>query len=362
MGHEDRNVSPNVFGILWKGVPDQTIYSSINASLSQKGINAAGSTSVRESPYPDAERSGNRLTVYFTYLLAAEEDILDRQYALLLSRVAKIFRWQGVHGCLLSQPRLSQLLMSPEVKGIYATACRGDRDLKLGEDETLVTDMSRNKVRSSVWLVRRDQMHLVRKAYSSACAKHVENETSAREAFSDPRVVEIYERRGNVLYLPHIEGDEAWKGGPFEFCRRDRAAIVFDFLTLIARSGHSMIDIDPSAFLFDRNNQLKVVDFEFFNATPPAKEFALSKDYSGAFDGLPAPAKNGYRRYWYDALGGDLHAVMSASPGRYAVRRIFHIFSYRIPRRSAKALERMVRQAHAQIVRLLGLRSGRFRI
>jgi hypothetical protein len=352
---------PNVFAVLLDGEPDEAKLSSINASLSDHGIRFAGSTALRQGTASDGAGASDVLCVYFTYLLAAEEHILDRRRAMLLNHVARIFRRQGVPGRLLTSRHLSQLLPLPEIGPLFATARHGDRDLDLG-NEILVRDLSRNRARSSVWLVRRNGKHLVRKAYSSAHGEYVEREILAREVLDDPRVLQICERRGNVLYLPYVEGEEAWSGRFFEFCPRRKAAAVFDFLEHVARSGYAMIDIGPSAFLFDASDRLAVVDFEFFTATPAAADFALSQDYAGAFDGVPTPAKNGYRRYWYDAIGGELGTVMSASPARYAVGRFLHVLTHRMPWRTVRAAEKLARQLRAHSIRLLGLRRGCFRI
>jgi hypothetical protein len=348
---------PNVFAVLLDREPDETKLSSINLSLANHGISIGGSTPIREGSASDG--AAGVLCVYFTYLLAAEEHILDRRRAMLLNHVARIFRRQGVPGRLLTSRHLSQLLALPEIGQLFATARQGDRDLDLG-NEILVRDLSRNRARSSVWVVRRNGKHLVRKAYSSAHSEYVEREILAREALRDPRVLQICERHGNVLYLPYVEGDEAWSGRFFAFCPRPRAAAIFDFLGHVARSGYAMIDIGPSAFLFDARDRLAVVDFEFFASTPAAPDFALSKDYAGVFDGLPTPAKNGYRRYWYDAIGGELATVMAASPAWYAVGKALHVLTYRMPRRTLSAAEKLARQLRAHAIRLLGLRRGYF--
>jgi len=352
---------PSVFAVRLDGEPDEAKLSSINASLSDHGIRLAGSAPLRQGPSSDGAGSSGAICVYFTYLLAAEEHILDRRRAMLLNHVTRIFRRRAVRGRLLTARHFSQLLALPGIGPLFATARQGDRDLDLG-NEILVRDLSRNRARSSVWLVRRNGKHLVRKAYSAAHGDYVEREVLARAALRDPRVLQICERHGNVLYLPYVEGDEVWSGRLFAFCPRPRAAAIFDFLGHVARSGYAMIDIGPSAFLFDARDRLAVVDFEFFAAAPAAPDFTLSKDYAGAFDGVPTPAKNGYRRYWYDAIGGELATVMAASPARYAVGRALHVLTHRMPRRTVRAAEKLTRQLRAHSTRLLGLRRGCFRI
>jgi hypothetical protein len=352
---------PNVFAVRLDGEPDEAKLSSINASLSDHGIRLAGSAPLREGPASDGASASGVLCVCFTYLLAAEEHILDRRRAMLLNHVARIFRRRGVRGRLLTGRHFSRLLALPGIGPLFAAARQGDRDLDLG-NEILVRDLSRNRARSSVWLVRKNGKHWVRKAYSASHGDYVEREVVARAALHDPRVLQICERRGNVLYLPYVEGDEAWSGRLFAFCPRPRAAAIFDFLGHVARSGYAMIDIGPSAFLFDARDRLAVVDFEFFAAAPAAPDFAQSKDYAGAFDGLPTPAKNGYRRYWYDAVGGELATVMSASPARYAVGKVLHVLAYRMPRRTLSAAEKLARQLRAHAIRQIGLRRGYFRI
>lgn len=351
---------PNVFAVLLQDGASADAIFAVNSALKEKGISFAGAALVTHAPR--AVGLPATLLVYFTYRLAGDADVVEARNAKLAASVARIFRRHKVHGWLLGRAHLSALENAGEAHGVVATARRGDRDLELAEDEVFVRDLSQNRVRSTIWLVRRGDRLLVRKAYGLENSRQIENEVVARDVLRDPRVVEISDRRGAVLYLPYIEGASVWNGRFFDFFPRDEARKVFDFLGDVARAGYSMIDINPSAFLFGPAADLRVVDFEFFVRTSPATNFAKSRDYIGDFSGLPAPAKNGYDRYWYDALGGDFTFVMTASPSRYAVRKAAHIFLYRVPRRTLAAVEELAKQLRAQVIRLAGLRNGCFRV
>lgn len=350
---------PNVFAVLVPaGVAAQQTAALVRG-LDAKGVSLVGAAREVRSPLSEAP---GLLLVCFTYLVAADADILDRRNAKLTAAIARIFRRNGVRGWLLGRAHLARLAGEAEVASLLAVARRGDRDLALAEDEVFIRDLSQNRARSSVWLVRRGDALLVRKAYSLCARNQIANELAARRELSDPRVLEIAERRGDVLYLPFVETAEPWSGRLLEFFPRERARAVFDFLEAVARSGHAMIDINPSAFLFDAQGALKVVDFEFFAQTTPAQSFVQSKDYTGAFDGVAAPARNGYRRYWYDPLGGDLDAVMNASPQRYALRKLAHLLLFRLPQRLAGRAAELAKHERDRIVRAWGLRKGCFRI
>ena len=349
--------------MLDRDVPVATL-AVVNDGLKAKGLCLAGAVAFA----PPAPRfpvvATGPLLVYFTYNVPAGGDVLEPAHARVLVRLARAFRRRRVRGWLLGRAELDRLAARPEAAAVVAAAKRGVRDLDLGADEAFVADLSQNRVRSSTWLVRRGARLLVRKAYSQCARNQIANELAARRVLADRRVVDIAERRGDVLYLPFVATDAPWRGGLLDFFPRERARQVFDFLGDVARSGHAMIDINPSAFLFDaERGALRVVDLEFFTPTAPAASFAESRDCAGDFGGLAAaPARNGYRRYWYDALGGGLEAVMAASPRRYALMKFSHLLLVRIPRRAAEGLVRRVRGLRDRLVRLAGLRTGCFRI
>ncbi len=346
-----------------RDVPAATL-AALNVKLKAKGLCLAGTV----APAPCAPRfpaaAAGPLLVYFTYHVPAGGDVLEPAHARVLVRLARAFRRHRVRGWLLGRAELDRWAAWPEAAAAVAAAERGDRDLHLKADEVFVADFSQNRVRSSTWLVRRGAALLVRKAYSQCARNQIANELAARRILADRRVVDIVERRGDVLYLPFVAADAPWRGGLLDFFPRERAQQVFDFLGDVARSGHAMVDINPSAFLFDaEGGALRVVDLEFFTPTAPAASFAESRDCAGDFGGLAAaPARNGYRRYWHDALGGGLEAVMAASPRRYALMKLSHLLFVRIPRRSAEGFARRVRGLRETLVRLAGLRTGCFRI
>lgn len=352
--------TPNVFAVLLQDRAEADALRAVNGALKEKGFTFVGAAPVAHAPHPVTLPA--TLLVYFTYRLAGDADIVDARNAKLAASIARMFRRRNLHGWLLGRAHLASLETAPEVQPLIAAARRGDRDLSLADGEALVKDLSQNRVRSTTWLVRRGDLLLVRKAYGLDNSRQIENELAARDVLRDLRVVEISDRRGAVLYLPYIESAFAWNGRIFDFFPREKAREIFAFLGDVARAGYSMIDINPSAFLFGPAADLKVVDFEFFARTSPAADFSRSKDYIGDFPGLPAPAKNGYDRYWYDALGGDLAFVMNASPARYAVRKAAHIVLYRVPRRTLSAAGALFKQARAQAMRLAGLRKGCLRI
>lgn len=340
-------VSPFVFVVVpthpdWAKRAD-----ALNSALAAKGFAAVG------APNLNSQGSGREVVFYSTYSLAPDDDFLSARNAILLGRFANLVRAHELTADILGRG-----LFFAEASAGNSVYVAPDRDLLLAHDEEFVADLSSNRVRSTIWLVRRSGSLVVRKALSSDYVSFADCEMAARTLLNDERVVPILERRGNVLYMPFVTGCAPVRPGLLSFCRRERASEVFDFLGHVNRLGYSMVDINPSSFMFE-DGKLRVLDFEFFRPTRPASSFLDSADYTGNFDefgSMRRPAKNGYRRYWYDAVGGPWQSVSRLSPAQYRLRLLAHILLYRVPMRITGAIAKFVRHLLAQAHRLRGLR------
>lgn len=351
---------PNILAVVLHPAAPVDAVLAANRELEEKGIVLAGQVELAQCPSPLVP--SGLCFVYFTYRLDADEDILSPREAKFALKLAEAFRKRGMTGWVLGRKQFSALETMPELQAVMDRARQGDRDLHLEDDEVFIRDLSQNRIRSSIWLIRRGREYVVRKSYSSGSIYQLRNEIEARRVLRDRRVVEIIEQRGAVLYFPYIQGGFRWRGKLLEYFPRAYAQAVFDFLGDVARAGYSMIDINPSAFLFDGAAELKAVDFEFFARTRVAPNFVESADYAGRFDGIPAPKKNGYRRYWYDPLAGELDVVMAASPVDYGLRKVSHVLLHRIPGRVVGFVGATFQQLKARAVRLARLRNGCLRV
>lgn len=299
-----------------------------------------------------------------THALSGDNDILSPRNAGTLIRIAAILRSSGVRARILN----SAIWESQHGWKLGERIChQPDRDLELRLGERFIVDLTSNAVRSTIWLVERDGGLYIRKAFSRNFRGFLENELAARRIFGDERIVEISEQQGEVLYMPFIHGSTAWDGRLFSFCDRERVRAVRAFLADLNRTGHSMVDINPSAFLFDSRGELKVVDFEFFVASRPASDFRLSCDYSGEFNTQRTPKKNGWKRYWYDAIGGRWEKIERMSSTRYRVHLLLHLISYRVPIRAARSLEQTGKLLVNRARRIAGLKftgnnAGQFQV
>ena len=321
--------------------------------MAHKGFLWAGSC-------PDED--GKHIHVFFTYIFSQNESLFDEKNSLLLERIVRMLRRAHVKGVLQARPASVVAQNLNDFADLLAKAERGDRDLTLEEKEEFIADLSSNRARSSVWLVRRQGKLMVRKAFSHSCTSFAENELTARKILQDERVVKLLFQKDCVFYFDYIEGATVWRAGLFEFFPRSHAARVFTFLTDLSRQGYAMVDINPSAFIFDRSNNLHASDFEFFCKAEPANDFSLSADYKGQFDDSEAPAKGGYKQHWHDALGGDAAVIMHESDIRYAIRKLLHVLLYRIPRRILMRIATRARITRASYVRWQGLRDGQFHV
>lgn len=349
-------VRPNFFAVIPSDTVSDSAFTALNADFERIGIKFAGCVPLAPSEADPQPLKGKTLLAYFSYELGENDSILAVRNAAFLHKCVKLLHARRVCGAVVGPEMCTILLGGTPLRDAPGIAVVTDRDLTLRDDEIFLEDLTSNRARSTTWLVERDGRLMVRKAFSDTSSAFLENEMEARRALRDDRVVEILERRGNVIYLPYVRGTPVWDGHLFSFCNLKHANLVFDFLGSVSRSGYSMVDINPSAFLFDTFSGLKVVDFEFFAKTSRATDFRLSPDYLGNFNDVPTPKKNGYKRYWYDAIGGQLEFVMSASSFSLKLRQLLHLVTYRLPRRALRAIERAVNVLRNQCGRILRLR------
>lgn len=365
------HVGPNVFVVLPAAIAAPERLAEMVLDLMGKGYICAAAVTSAEACSPALEMVATGAAppttapawIFTTHEIAQDDDILAARHADVLVKFARILRRHGVRARILGAQAYSDLVGWRI--GDYFRA-EPDRDLTLAPGERFVADFTSNAVRSTIWLIERDGDLVIRKAFSRHYPGFLDNEMAARATFGDPRIVEIRERRGDVLYMPFIRGSKAWDGRLFSFCRRDRARAVRDFLAHINRAGYSMVDVNPSAFLFDQRDGLKVVDFEFFLATRPAEDFTTSCDHTGDFDKPGLPKKNGWVRYWYDAVGGSWERIERMSDLGYRAHLLLHLVAYRLPVRAGRALEQGGKIALNRVRRMIGLKrtgqdAGQFR-
>ncbi|MGE3769636.1 MAG: hypothetical protein AB7G06_01655 [Bdellovibrionales bacterium] len=311
-------------------------FEAMNTALAAKGFIFAGEGTTT---------TGKVLLVYFTYEIAPKENIFSRRYHL--------------HAALLPLKRAQTLAADGSAfAALVSKAKQGDRDLRLRPGDEFIADLSSNRARSSVWVIRRNGQKLLRKAFNAGSIAFVEREVLARSIIKDTRMAPIVLREGNVLYMPFYQTGYVWREGLLNFYPRPKAAQIFDFLGAINRQGYSMIDINPSAFLWDETGALRVVDFEFFTQTRVADDLRKSVDFIGDVGHLPAPAKNGYKRYWYDPLGGPWPRIMEYNKGTRLVVKALHLLFYRLPRRAAKTLDRARKSALTYLAAARDLKAG----
>lgn len=285
------------------------------------------------------------LLVYYSYMAAPGRDVVSAPNSNLIRKISAILRRHRVRGLLLGDEAIGRLAQGwPDLAALVFRAGEGDRDLALRPGEEFVRNLSQNRLRSTVWLVRRGGQFQVRKAFSARYASHFQNELAARTIIQDDRIVPIDDTSGTVLYLPFLADHVSWGGGIFSFFPRQRALEIFDLIAAINRRGYSIVDINPDAFLW-KNGKVKAIDMEFFSRTRIAGRLEASADFTGAFHGIDSPQKGGYDRHWRDALGAPYHVVAGGSHTAIWVWRLQHVIAYRLPRQLGLFAERTVRKA-----------------
>lgn len=354
---------PNMFVVVPDAIARQEALAALARDLVGKGYFCAAAIDNDDKVLPlvaeVALPSEAAAWIFATHGLREHDDILAARNASVLIKFARLLRRHGVSAHILSD-RIWSTRAGWHLGDRFRA--EADRNLELRPDERYVADLTSNAVRSTIWLIDRKGELLIRKSFSRHFPSYLANELAARRRFGDTRIVEICEAEDNVLYMPFVDGCKAWDQRLFSFCRRDHARAVREFLAYINREGYSMVDINPSAFLFDGRGDLKVVDFEFFLATRPAADFGSSCDHSGQFSVPGLPKKNGWVRYWYDAVGGPWDKIERMSIARYRTRLLVHLLCYRLPVRVAHTLEQAVKAAFNQGRRVIGLDMlGQFR-
>lgn len=337
-----------------RGLQASPAFQGLNEVLKHKGVQYTGSTdldNLQALPHaPGSQVASPTLYAYFTYLFPFGADPIRLAHGRDLCMIRRIINRFGVELSLLGPEQACRLVThSDDCADLVAEAHQGDRCLSLGRGETFLADLSANLARSSVWLVRRNGKLAVRKSYSAGYEDYYQREILARQILNDKRVAPIEIAKPLVLYMPYYTNVIRWRNGMLSRYPERCAAEIFDFLEYINAHGYSMVDINHSCFVFDKEVGLRVIDLEFFTKSYPAASFRDSADYSGAFAGIRRPRCCGYHHYWYEILGGNYEQVIERRPRSSTVSFAFHVIGRRLPHRIGRKCGKLTRSLIAAV-------------
>jgi len=172
--------------------------------------------------------------------------------------------------------------------------------------------------RSKLEVIRFNNKICVKKTFRDNALKYLENELICREKITHKYISPILEKGENYIIIPYYENIIKWNKNSFNLYPVNEAKQVMEFIKWINSQGFALLDWNPGVAIFDKNQGLKFIDFEYFTETPYALgEFRKNIDFSyiktdNKF--IDEHKKTTYVKTWYPALGISYDDLIS-KPG-----------------------------------------------
>lgn len=203
---------------------------------------------------------------------------------------------------------------------------------KVDTGHEIVQSLSRHGRRTAVWLIRFEGRLAVCKVFRPGRERYMERELLARQlAGSSPHVLPILARGERWIILPYLSNLETGR----RFFRPGELSAIRKLILHYRAAGYELIDFKPGNVLIDRDEGLKVIDFEFMQPAAASTRldgaFCWYRIPEGAGFDLPANAQGtrlNYHRFWIRRTGLPLPMAVRDLPPilTVPVQSIFGLF------------------------------------
>ncbi len=228
-----------------------------------------------------------------------------------------------------------------------------EREPPTPSEGVMVADLTRFGRRTRVELIERPGRKLVRKTFKPGCEAFCRREEYAmRElARAIPEIPPLLESTERSVTYPFYDDVLRYDRSAGWLMPRDVARQAIEALRRVYESGYALIDGTIDNVLVDREEGLKLIDFEFLHRyeQQPAS-FAESFDIAGVpadFAGeVPSGGAKNYRRNWQPYIGLSLTSLLHDPAWLQVVKRTLYVAlrPHRYWPRRARHLVRMLRK------------------
>jgi len=192
----------------------------------------------------------------------------------------------------------------------------------------VIYGMASQAARSRIDVVEFCGGKAVCKTFRPGALDYLRREIEARRVLSMPEIAPILEHGSNYIVMPLFEEGWRWQNSVLWLYPALRARRCMDFMRRCFEAGFAVVDWHPGIFLFDRGNNLHVVDLEYLMPAPVAASFAESFDIAGPaknFDGtLPAGRPITYKNTWQPLIGVSLKNLLDARTAKlHGLRAVY---------------------------------------
>jgi len=163
----------------------------------------------------------------------------------------------------------------------------------------------------------------------------MKNEIEARACLEHHHISEILETGHNYIVIPYYKNRLSWdKNSPWLY-PVDEAREIMEFVHWLNNAGYAMLDWHPNCAIFDIENGLKFIDFEFFTKTSSIfKDFDKSIDFLDKKTGDPFLDEfkiTSYQKSWLPILGVSFYGLMNYSKSVLICKRFFYYIFHFLP-------------------------------
>ncbi|MAZ39033.1 MAG: hypothetical protein CMF49_02855 [Legionellales bacterium] len=178
----------------------------------------------------------------------------------------------------------------------------------------------------------------VLKTFRPSCKKHLQNELIAYQNLAKiiPEIPKLFDYGENYLVIPYYPAQKVFNFSGLALLDINKAKKMFDILRKFYDAGYALIDSHPKNFLYDIDNNIKIIDFEYlFKYQEKPKSYHQSIDiqgYEDKFLGL-APADHAhYITRWQPYIGLSYNDLTNGNHFAQQIKRGLFWFINRFPK------------------------------
>ena len=203
------------------------------------------------------------------------------------------------------------------------------------EDHKVVGRLENTGLRSKLEIIIYNEKFCIKKTFRDNALRFMKNEIEARACLEHHHISEILETGHNYIVIPYYKNRLSWdKNSPWLY-PVDEAREIMEFVHWLNNAGYAMLDWHPNCAIFDIENGLKFIDFEFFTKTSSIfKDFDKSIDFLDKKTGDPFLDEfkiTSYQKSWLPILGVSFYGLMNYSKSVLICKRFFYYIFHFLP-------------------------------
>ena len=197
----------------------------------------------------------------------------------------------------------------------------------------IITQLKSSLTRSKLELIKFNGKLCVKKTFRDNALIYLKKELLCRSRLTHINISPIIEKGDNYIIIPYYENRINWNKNNLKLYPLDEARQIMTFMKWINSQGYALLDWNPGVAIFDKNQGLKFIDFEYFTETDYARgDFEKSVDFITIQTNdnfIDSHKKSTYAKTWYPILGVSYNDLMTKPINQLQFKRFIYLITNR---------------------------------